>query len=144
MLKKSGNRFCFPTVSLLGEFTPYMSGSQIWAPSIISLWPISGIASILSLTSRSPGSPPLPVRTDCPGDSRLHRLQFELSFREAPAVDGGSGLAPSGRVLSSPTVARSIHIPCSHSSSFQPHNLVRKFLDSHFDDAYIGVAASIV
>jgi len=34
-------------------------------------------------------------------------------------VDGGSGLAPSGRVLSSPTVARSIHIPCSHSSSLQ-------------------------
>ena len=34
-------------------------------------------------------------------------------------MDGGSGLAPSGRVLSSPTVARSIHIPCSHSSSLQ-------------------------
>ena len=36
-------------------------------------------------------------------------------------VDGGSGLAPSGRVLSSPTVARSIHIPCSHSSSLRMH-----------------------
>ena len=41
-----------------------------------------------------------------------------------PTVDGGSGLAPSGRVLSSPTVARSIHIPCSHSSSLHPGLLV--------------------
>jgi len=41
-------------------------------------------------------------------------------------VDGGSGLAPSGRVLSSPTVARSILIPCSHSSSL--HTVVPRSL----------------
>ena len=66
-------------------------------------------------------------------------------------VDGSSGLASSGRVLSSPIVARSIPIPYSHSSSLIPpsRDSARRgyaVLCTHFSEALTrqGALASTV
>jgi len=67
--------------------------------------------------------PPL-SRPELSAHSLIRIATRDCPTKEAASVDGGSGLAPSGRVLSSPTVARSIHIPCSHSSSLHPGLLV--------------------